>query len=48
MTFMPTEDKASYRAEFTVLVRFRNAANEVVDKMSQSYTLTGPWIGSNQ
>jgi VWFA-related protein len=42
MTFVPTEDKASYRAEFTVLVRFRNAANEVVDKMSQSYVLTGP------
>jgi VWFA-related protein len=42
MTFVPTEDRASYRAEFTVLVRFRDAANEVVDKMSQSYVLTGP------
>jgi hypothetical protein len=42
MTFVPTEDRASYRAEFTVLVRFRNAADEVVDKMSQSYVLTGP------
>jgi VWFA-related protein len=42
MTFVPSEDKTSYRAEFTVLVRFRNAANEVVDKMSQSYVLTGP------
>jgi VWFA-related protein len=42
MTFVPSDDKTSYRAEFTVLVRFRNAANEVVDKMSQSYTLTGP------
>jgi hypothetical protein len=42
MTFVPSDDKTSYRAEFTVLVRFRNAANEVVDKMSQSYVLTGP------
>ena len=42
MTFVPTEDGTSYRAEFTVLVRLRNAANEVVDKMSQSYNLTGP------
>ncbi|HEX6464471.1 MAG TPA: VWA domain-containing protein, partial [Vicinamibacterales bacterium] len=43
MTFTASaEDKAAYRAEFTVLVRFRNAANEVVDKMSQSYVLTGP------
>jgi hypothetical protein len=42
MTFVPTEDRAAYRAEFTVLVQFRNAANEVVDKMSQSYILSGP------
>ncbi len=42
MTFLPSDDKSSYRAEFTVLVRFRNAANDVVDKMSQSYVLTGP------
>lgn len=42
MTFVAAEDKASYRAEFTVLVRFRNVADEIVDKMSQSYVLTGP------
>ncbi len=42
LTFQTTEDKASYRAEFTVLVRFRNEANEIVDKMSQNYVLTGP------
>ncbi len=42
LTFVPSEDRASYRADFAVVVRFRNAANEVVDKMSQSYVLTGP------
>jgi VWFA-related protein len=42
MTFATTEDKANYRAEFTVVVRFRDAGNEVVDKVSQSYVLTGP------
>jgi VWFA-related protein len=42
MTFVPSDDKVSYRAEFTVLVRFRSAANEIVDKMSQSYVLSGP------
>ena len=42
LTFRPTEDASSYRAEFTILVRFKNAAKEVVDKMSQNYVLTGP------
>jgi VWFA-related protein len=42
LTFVPTDDRASYRAEFTVLVRFRTAADEVIDKMSQNYVLTGP------
>lgn len=42
LTFRPTEDKASYRAEFTVLVRFRGAADDVLTKMSQNYVLTGP------
>jgi VWFA-related protein len=42
ITFVTTEDKTSYKAEFTILVRLRNAANQVVDKMSQSYVLTGP------
>lgn len=42
LTFRQSDDKASYRAEFTVLVRFRNAAKEIVDKMSQNYVLTGP------
>jgi hypothetical protein len=42
LTFRPSEDGASYRAEFTVLVRFRSAADEVLTKMSQNYVLTGP------
>jgi VWFA-related protein len=42
LTFRSSEDGASYRAEFTVLVRFKNADKEVVDKMSQNYVLTGP------
>jgi VWFA-related protein len=42
ITFVTSEDKTSYKAEFTILVRLRNAANQVVDKMSQSYVLTGP------
>lgn len=42
VTFTTTEDRASYRAEFTVLVRVRNQTDEVIDKMSQNYVLTGP------
>ena len=42
LSFTTTEDRASYRAEFTVLVRVRNQTDEVVDKMSQNYVLTGP------
>jgi VWFA-related protein len=42
LTFQTTEDRASYRAEFTVLVRFRSGSGDVVDKMSQNYVLTGP------
>lgn len=42
LTFRPSEDGASYRADFTVVVRFKNAAKEVVDKMSQNYVLSGP------
>jgi len=42
MTFVPSDDRLSYRAEFTILVRVRDANNQVIDKMSQSYVLTGP------
>jgi hypothetical protein len=42
LTFTTTQDGGAYRAEFTVLVRVRNQTDEVVDKMSQNYVLTGP------
>jgi hypothetical protein len=42
LTFRPSEDGASYRGDFTVVVRFKNATNEVIDKMSQNYVLSGP------
>ena len=42
LTFRTSEDSTSYRAEFTVVVRFRNATREIVDKMSQNYVLNGP------
>jgi len=42
IAFVTSDDKTSYKAEFTILVRLRNAASQVVDKMSQSYVLTGP------
>jgi hypothetical protein len=42
LTFQQAEDKTSYKAEFTILVRFKNAEKQVVDKMSQNYALNGP------
>ena len=42
LTFQPAEDKQTYHADFTVLVRFRDQANEVVRKLSQHYQFDGP------
>ena len=42
ITFVPTEDGKSYRSDFTVLVRFKDAGNEVIDKQSQRYEVSGP------
>ena len=42
MTFHTSDDGASYRAEFTVVVRFRTDTKVVADKLSQNYVLTGP------
>lgn len=42
ITFTKSADGATYRAELTVVVRFRNAGGDIVDKMSQNYVLTGP------
>jgi VWFA-related protein len=42
LTFQTAEDGLSYRAEFTILVRFRGANDEILDKVSQHYVLSGP------
>ena len=42
MTFVPSEDKLNQHADFTVLVRFRDQANEIVRKLSQHYQFDGP------
>jgi hypothetical protein len=43
LTFEPSrEEKSSYRSDFSVVVRLRDAAGTVMDKMSQRYQLQGP------
>jgi len=42
LTFVPSEDKLTQHADFTVLVRFRDQANEIVRKLSQHYQFDGP------
>ncbi len=42
ITFVPSEDKLNQHADFTVLVRFRDQANEIVRKLSQHYQFDGP------
>jgi VWFA-related protein len=42
LTFVPSEDKQTQHADFTVLVRFRDQANEIVRKLSQHYQFDGP------
>ena len=41
ITFVPSEDKLTQHADFTVLVRFRDQANEIVRKLSQHYQFDG-------
>ena len=41
ITFAPSEDGKAYRSDFTVLVRFKDAGEEVIDQMSQHYEITG-------
>ena len=41
LTFAPAEGSQALRADFTVLVRFRNQANEIVRKVSQQYQFEG-------
>ncbi len=42
ITFKPSDDGKQYRSDFTVLVRFRDGAGTVMDKLSQRYEVTGP------
>jgi hypothetical protein len=42
ITYRPDDAKKSYSADFTVLVRIRDASGRVVQKLSQHYPMTGP------
>jgi VWFA-related protein len=42
ITYKPDETRKSYRADFTVLVRIRDASGRAVQKLSQHYPMTGP------
>jgi VWFA-related protein len=42
LTFALADDKTTYRADFTVLVRFRDQSDAIVGKLSQNYALNGP------
>ncbi len=42
ITFVPSEDKLTEHADFAVVVRFRDQANEIVRKLSQHYQFDGP------
>ena len=42
VTFQPSDDKTSYKSDFTVLVRFKDAGEQIVDKLSQRYEVNGP------
>jgi VWFA-related protein len=41
LTFGPGEAAGTFRADFTVLVRFKNQSDEIVRKMSQQYQFDG-------
>jgi hypothetical protein len=42
ITFQPSPDNSLYTSDVTVLVRFRDDAGQVLEKMSQRYELQGP------
>jgi VWFA-related protein len=42
LTFQPSSDGKTYTSDFTVLVRFLNAQNEVAKQISQHYEVKGP------
>jgi VWFA-related protein len=41
-TIAPAKDKKTYSADFSVVALIRNQSNEVVQKLSQHYPLSGP------
>jgi VWFA-related protein len=45
LTFAPSDDRKTYRSDFTVLVRFKDGAGNVIDKLSQRYEVSGPIEG---
>lgn len=48
LSFVPSDDKKTYRSDFTVLVRFKDGAGNVIDKLSQRYEVSGPIEGVEQ
>jgi VWFA-related protein len=42
LTFQPVGDGKTYSSDFTILVRFLDAQNQVVRKVSQHYEVSGP------
>ncbi|HEX7085100.1 MAG TPA: VWA domain-containing protein [Vicinamibacterales bacterium] len=42
LTYEPVDDGKAYRADFTVLVRFRDGKDQIVRKLSQHYALNTP------
>ena len=42
LTFQPSGDGKTYTSDFTVLVRFMSATNEVAKQISQHYEVNGP------
>jgi hypothetical protein len=42
LTFRPAADGSTYASDFTILVRFLDAQNQVVRQVSQHYELKGP------
>jgi VWFA-related protein len=41
-SFSPAPDKKTYAADFSIIALVRNSANQVVQKVSQHYPLSGP------
>jgi VWFA-related protein len=41
-TFAPDKDKKTYSSDFSIVVLMKNESRQVVQKMSQRYTMTGP------